>query len=106
MERGGVDETRGEVIGRRVRTVPPMILGALLVTVLLPILIPVALVVDVFRYATRRVPFMAIRGLLVMWVYLVGETLGILVFTAAWFLALGPRRREWLHSSPWHVQQA
>ena len=105
MERGGVDETRGEVIGRRVRTIPPIVLGALVVTILLPVLVPLALLVDVVRFATRRVPFMAIRMLLVIWVYLFGETIGILVFTLVWLLALGPRRQRWLQSSTWHVQQ-
>lgn len=88
MERGGVDETRGEVIGRRVRTVPPIVLGAILGTALLPVLIPLALIVDVVRFVTRRVPFMAIRMLLVIWVYLFGETIGILVFTLVWLFAL------------------
>lgn len=106
MERGGVDETRGEVIGRRVRTVPPIVLGALVVTALLPVLIPVALVVDLVRFATKRVPFMAIRMLLVIWVYLFGETVAMAVFLFVWLFGLGPRRRQWLQSSTWHVQQA
>ena len=106
MERGGVDETRGEVIGRRVRTVPPIVLGALIVTVLLPVLIPLALIVDLARFVTRRVPFMAIRMLLVIWVYLAGETIAMFAFLLAWMFALGPRRQEWLHASTWHVQQA
>ena len=49
MERGGVDETRGEVIRRRLRTVPPILLGAILATALLPLLIVAALLVDVVR---------------------------------------------------------
>lgn len=106
MQRGGVDETRGEVIGRRLRTVPPIVLGAVLVTVLLPVLIPVALIVDVARFATRRVPFMAIRMLLVIWVYLLGEAIAMLVFLLVWLFGLGPRRQQWLHASTWHVQQA
>ena len=105
MERGGVDETRGEVIVRRLKTIPPIVLGAILVTALLPVLIPVALLVDLFRFATRRVPFMAIRGLLVLWVYLVGEAIAMLVFLLVWLFALGPRRQAWLHASTWHVQQ-
>ena len=106
MVRGGVDETRGEVLRRRLRTVPTMLLGALVVTALLPVLVPLALVVDVVRFATRRVPFMTIRMLGVLWVYLIGEAIAILVFGLAWLLAWGPRRRQWLEASTWHVQQA
>jgi 1-acyl-sn-glycerol-3-phosphate acyltransferase len=106
VERGGVDETRAEVVSRRLRTVPPILLGALLVTLLLPVLTVAALVVDVARWLTRRVPFMALRMLAVIWVYLVGEALGILVFSLTWLLALGPRRRAMLQASTWRVQQA
>ncbi len=106
VQRGGVDETRGEVIRRRLRTIPPMVLGTIVVTALLPALVIAALLVDVVRFATRRVPFMTVRMLLVLWVYLVGEALAIMVFGFAWLFALGPRRREWLQSSTWHVQQA
>jgi len=106
VDRGGVDETRGEVLRRRLRTVPVMLLGALVVTALLPALVVLALLVDVVRFATRRVPFMTIRMLGVLWVYLIGEALAITVFGLAWLLAWGPRRREWLESSTWYVQQA
>ena len=105
MDHGGVDETRGEVIRRRLRTVPPMLLGAILVTALLPALVLLALLVDVVRFATRRVPFMTVRMLLVVWVYLVGEAVAITVFGLAWMFAWGPRRRRWLESSTWYVQQ-
>ena len=106
MDRGGVNETRGEVLRRRLRTVPLMLLGALLVTALLPVLVLLALIVDVVRFATRRIPFMTVRMVSVLWVYLIGEALAITVFALAWLLCWGPRRREWLESSTWHVQQA
>jgi len=105
VDRGGVDETRGEVLRRRLRTVPVMLLGAIIVTALLPALVVLALLVDVVRFATRRVPFMTVRMLGVLWVYLIGEALAITVFGLAWLFAWGPRRRAWLESSTWYVQQ-
>lgn len=35
MQRGGVDENRSETVLRRLRTIPPLVLGLLLVTALL-----------------------------------------------------------------------
>ena len=40
-----------------------MVLGAIIVTALLPALVMLALLVDVVRFATRRVPFMTVRML-------------------------------------------
>ena len=103
--RGGVDETRGEVIRRRLRTVPLMLLGTLLVTALLPLLVLLALLVDVVRFATRRDPFMTVRMVGVLWVYLIGETRRDHDLRPRLALAWGPRRRQWLESSTWYVQQ-
>ena len=49
MERGGVEETRAETVRRRLRTIPSRVLGFLLVTVLLPVLLVVAVVIDALR---------------------------------------------------------
>ena len=51
MERGGVGESRWRVIVRRSKTVPPVVLGFVLVTVLFPALLFVALLVDLGRSA-------------------------------------------------------
>lgn len=39
VQRGGVDETRSETLLRRLRSIPPLVLGLLLVTTLLPVLL-------------------------------------------------------------------
>lgn len=105
MRGASVDETRGEVLRRRLRTVPLMLVGALVVTALLPVLVVAALLVDVVRFATRRVPFMTLRMLGVLWIYLIGEAIAIVAFGLLWLVCLGPRRQAWLETSTWHIQQ-
>jgi hypothetical protein len=61
MERGGVDETRAETVMRRLRTIPPRVLGLLVVTALLPVLLVVAVVTDALRRVAFGVPPTAAR---------------------------------------------
>ena len=93
------DETRGEKIGRRLKTVPSRVLGFALVTALFPPLLVVALAVDVVRAITRRRPFMATRLLVMAWVYLGGESVCIAGFGLTWLLTWGPNRRERMRRS-------
>ena len=99
------EETRGEKIGRRVRTVPTRYLGFLLLTVLFPVLLAVALVVDIARKIAARRPFMATRLLIMGWIYFAGEAVCITLFALTWLFTLGPRRAERLERSAWHIQQ-
>ncbi|MFN8160570.1 MAG: lysophospholipid acyltransferase family protein [Solirubrobacterales bacterium] len=105
MLRGGVDETRGETVRRRLRTIPPLVVGLVLVTVLAPVLLVVAAVVDVARRVASGVPPTAARLVLFGWVYLAAEVGGLAVLAGAWFLSLGGRRREWLLAATWRIQQ-
>ncbi len=99
------EETRGEKFGRRLKTVPTRYFGALLLTVLFPVLLLAALLVDVVRKLTARRPFMAIRLLVMGWVYFAGEALCITLFGLTWLLTLGPRRAERMERSAWRIQQ-
>ncbi len=74
MERGGVGESRRRVIARRLKTVPAVVLGFALVTVLLPVLLVLAVLADVGRALVLRTPFMATRLLAFLWVYLAAES--------------------------------
>ena len=99
------EETRGEKIRRRIMTVPTRYLGFVLLTVLFPVLLPAALVVDVVRKVAAGRPFMATRLLLMGWNYFAGEALCITLFGLTWLLTLGPRRAERLERSAWRIQQ-
>lgn len=65
-------------------------------TLLAPLLLAAALVVDLALLALRRKPMMAVRLLAFAWVFLVGELRGIVVLLAIWAGSLGrdTRRRR------------
>lgn len=67
------------VLLRRILTVTSVYVGFVLVTLLLPILVVLALVVDVFRKLSDGRPFMAIRLIAFGWLYLLGEVWGLLI---------------------------
>ena len=105
MNHGGLSETRGQVIGRRLKTVPAVVLGLLVVTALFPALLVLAVIVDVVRAVSARAPFMATRLLTFLWVYLAGETLGLLALFGLWLAAGFGRRRAWMNEWTWRFQQ-
>ena len=105
MEGRVSEETRGEKIGRRLKTVPTRFIGLLVVTVLFPVLLVAALVTDVVRALTAHRPFMATRLLLIGWIYLAGEVVCIAAFALTWLFTIGPRRAERLERSAWNIQQ-
>jgi 1-acyl-sn-glycerol-3-phosphate acyltransferase len=105
VHRGGVDETRAETILRRLRTIPPLVLGLLLVTALLPALIVVGLLIDAVRRIGLGVPPTAVRLVLFLWVYLAAEVAGLAALAALWIASAGGRRRAWLGDATWRLQQ-
>lgn len=105
MERGGVGESRWRVIARRSKTVPPVVLGLVLVTVLFPALLFVALLVDIGRAAVLRTPFMATRLLAFLWAYLAGESAGLLALLGLWLAGGFGRRRGWIADWTWRAQR-
>ncbi|HEX6230025.1 MAG TPA: lysophospholipid acyltransferase family protein [Solirubrobacterales bacterium] len=105
MQRAGVDETRGETVRRRLRTIPPLVVGLVLVTVLLPLLIVIGLVIDAVRRVAFGVPPTATRLALFLWVYLAAEVGGLAALAALWLASLAGRRQAWLRETTWRLQQ-
>jgi 1-acyl-sn-glycerol-3-phosphate acyltransferase len=105
VQRGGVDETRSETLLRRLRSIPPLVLGLLLATALLPVLLILGLATDLVRRVASGVPPTAVRLTLFLWVYLAAETVGLAVLAAVWVASLGGRRGAWLRDMTWRVQQ-
>jgi 1-acyl-sn-glycerol-3-phosphate acyltransferase len=105
VQRGGVDETRIETARRRLRTIPPRVLGLVLVTALLPVLLVVGLAIDAVRRIASGVRPTAARLALFLWVYLAAEVGGLVALAALWVASLGGRRRAWLLEETWRIQQ-
>jgi 1-acyl-sn-glycerol-3-phosphate acyltransferase len=105
VHQGGVDETRSETLLRRLRSTPPLVLGLLLVTALLPVLLILGLAIDLMRRVASGVPPTAARLTLFLWVYLAAETAGLAVLAAVWVGSLGGRRGAWLRDMTWRFQQ-
>ena len=102
---GGVDETRTETVLRRLRTIPPLVLGLVLLTALMPVLLVVGLVIDAVRWVAFGVPPTAARLVVFLWVYLAAEVGGVAALAAVWVASLGGRRRLWLREVTWRFQQ-
>ena len=92
------DGPRGARIVRRVRNVGIETAAFLLLTLLLPLALVVATVVDSALWLVqKRKPFMAVRLVLMAWWFLLGELRGILTLTWLWIASLGrdtDRRRR------------
>ena len=105
MQRGGVDETRVETVLRRSRTIPPLVLGLVLITALFPPLLVISVAVDVVRRLAFGVPPTALRLTAFLWVYLAAEVVGLVAMAAAWALSLGGRREAALERMTLGLQQ-
>lgn len=101
----GAHEPRGQVLARRLRTVPPVVLGSLLLTLLFPVALVLAAFLDAGRFILSRKPFMATRLLAFLWVYLAAEIVGLIALLAIW-VATGFGRRRWSMAEwTWRCQQ-
>jgi 1-acyl-sn-glycerol-3-phosphate acyltransferase len=76
-------EPRLRAYGRRLATIPAVVVGFLLVTALLPALAVAGLAVDAVRMLRRR-PAVALRVAAYAWCYLFGETAGLSVYLVLW----------------------
>jgi 1-acyl-sn-glycerol-3-phosphate acyltransferase len=103
--RGGIDETRAKTVLRRLRTIPPLVLGLVLVTALLPVLLVIGLSIDAVRRVAFDVPPTAGRLAIFLWVYLAAEVGGLIALAALWIASLGGRHRAWLGDMTWRLQQ-
>lgn len=63
---------------RRLITIPLVVVGFALITLLLPLLITVALITDLIRYLIARIPAIVSRTLVFVWAYLLGEIWAII----------------------------
>lgn len=64
---------------RRLVTFPGLYLGLLALTLLLPLVLPLAAVIDATRWLLARRPAMALRLTTFAWIYLVGEAWALLL---------------------------
>jgi len=93
------DGPAGARIIRRVRGITLEVIAFILVTVLLPVLLVGAAVVDLVLWLRRRKPWVGVRLTAFLWWFLFGEMralltiLGIWIITGAWF-GIGSRSRR------------
>jgi 1-acyl-sn-glycerol-3-phosphate acyltransferase len=90
---------------RRLRTIPPLVLGLVLVSALLPALLLAGLGIDALRRVAFGVPPTAARLALFGWVYLAAEVCGLIALAGLWVASLGGRRGAWLSEATWRLQQ-
>jgi len=84
----GVDrESREERFGRRLRTVPAVVAGFLMVTALLPLLLLAMVAYDAARALRGRGRFSAVRLLLFGWSYLAVEMVGLASMLLFWLVS-------------------
>jgi 1-acyl-sn-glycerol-3-phosphate acyltransferase len=97
------DGPRGARILRRVRGTAIEVLTFVLVTLLLPLLIGAAAVVDLALWLARRKPWVGVRLVAMLWWFLFGELRGMVGLLGIWVLTGGPRglgssrRRRWVY---------
>jgi 1-acyl-sn-glycerol-3-phosphate acyltransferase len=97
------DGPLGARVFRRVRGITLEIVAFVLVTVLLPVLLLGAAVVDLVLWLKRRKPWVGVRLTAFLWWFLFGEMraliglLGIWIVTGAWFGVGSKRRRVLLY---------
>ncbi len=85
------EQSRGATVRRRLRSVPPMYIAFVVVSILLVPLLLVALVVDIARIVVVGPKFVAVRLTLFLWIFLLAETVGITVLFLVWCVSRGPR---------------
>lgn len=92
---------------RRALTIPGVAVALVLLSALAPVLLPIALTLDVARWARSRRPPMACRLLAFALVYLCAEVVGLAALSAVWLGAgLGASRRGRLVDATYAVQRA
>jgi 1-acyl-sn-glycerol-3-phosphate acyltransferase len=103
------DSARLHRVWRRARTIAATVGVFVLVTVLSPLLLIVAVLVDAALWLRRRKPWMAVRLLAMLWWFLLGELYGLLGLLTIWALSGGSDserrrgrvyalKRQWLAS--------
>jgi 1-acyl-sn-glycerol-3-phosphate acyltransferase len=91
------DSPRGSRVWRRARGIAVEVVVWVLVTLLAPVLLIGAALVDAALWLRRRKPWMAVRLLAMLWWFLAGELVSVLALFAIWVLSGGRdnlRRRD------------
>jgi 1-acyl-sn-glycerol-3-phosphate acyltransferase len=97
-------EPRSEVVRRRVFTIARDLGLLVLLTLLSPVVLAAALFIDVSRWLVTRNPFMGVRALVFLWVFLAAEMVGLLWLAAQWVGAgFGTSSRR-MTAAAWRVQ--
>ena len=97
-------ELRSDVIRRRLFTITRDLGILILITLLAPILLGSVLLIDVTRWIVTRRPFMGVRALAFLWVFLAAEMVGVMWLAAQWVGAgFGVSSRR-MTASAWQVQ--
>lgn len=102
------DGPRGARVLRRVRGITLEIAAFVLVTVLLPVLLAGAAVVDLIRWLRRRRPWLGVRMVAMLWWFLFGEMRAMAGMLALWLATGGPfgtgsiRRRRGVYALRTH----
>ena len=81
----------GQALIRRILTIPIVYASLIILTILLPLVLPVAALIDLFRWARARTHAMALRITVFAWVYLLGQAWAIIALAV---LGLLPRSRS------------
>lgn len=99
------EEPRAVVVKRRLKTVPMILVMALVVTALMPLLALAAIAVDLWFGLAKRKPSAYLRSLLFGWAYLIADVLGLTFLTLTWFTSLGGKRQLHLQRTAFWAQQ-
>lgn len=78
---------------RRIITITTVVVLFAFITLLSPLLAVVAVIVDATRSVTKGRPWVTIRGLAFLWVYLLGEIWALIALGASWPLPRSARNR-------------
>ena len=105
MRRPSVEESRGQTVARRLKTIPVVFVAGVLVTALLPVLVLGALVVDAVRWLRRRTPFVGVRLVVMAWCYLAGEMAGLIVLCGSWVVHGFGHRADAMAERTWAIQR-
>jgi 1-acyl-sn-glycerol-3-phosphate acyltransferase len=96
---------RATVVIRRIRSVGIVGTSLLLATLLAPLLLGVALFFDIIRFAGGRRRFIALRLVVIGWVYLASEVAGVIALGIAWLLTGGGLARAQLIAATYAIQR-
>jgi len=88
------DSPRGQRLSRRARAIPTEIVAFLAVTLLLPLLVVVASVLDLALWLLRRKPRVGARLVLFAWWFLLGEMRSLVTIGWIWASNGGPFRGD------------